>query len=177
MGCGVGRVGRVEMMVIDCCLMPPACIILCQCQACNSQLGGNISVVLLLGGGGTRPCGFRLVAPCIGRSLLPSGKWFLLTFWICALPTSDSFDLCICGGPATIMDYSSNPTVNLNLIQAPVFCWKLYFILIVLSKKDFNIKSCSRLLLWGLKSNIRGVKPLMLLLRPHSIYLKHHDLI
>ena len=46
------------MMVIDCCLMPPACIILCQCQACNTQLGGNISVVLLLGGGSDPPLWF-----------------------------------------------------------------------------------------------------------------------
>ena len=62
--------GRCEMMVIDCCLMPPACIILCLCQSCNTQL--PISVLLSGIAAWDTPCGWGAgpwgaVAPCIGR--------------------------------------------------------------------------------------------------------------
>ena len=90
--------GRCEMMVIDCCLMPPACIILCLCQhlqqstGCQFQcsagewycLGGRSRHALWLGGGSTLHWAGRTTLKRGSDSFSPSGVHYQLPMgWIC----------------------------------------------------------------------------------------------
>ena len=94
--------GRCEMMVIDCCLMPPACIILCiilcpcqhlqQSTGCQFQcsagewycLGGRSRHALWLGGGSTLHWAGRTTLKRGSDSFSPSGVHYQLPMgWIC----------------------------------------------------------------------------------------------
>ena len=94
--------GRCEMMVIDCCLMPPACIILCiilcpcqhlqQSTGCQFQcsagewycLGGRSRHALWLGGGSTLHWAGRTTLKRGSDSFSPSGMHYQLPMgWIC----------------------------------------------------------------------------------------------